>query len=180
MLRNLTAVLALCAALPLVAQEIPLVPLVPPDLGDRADAGKIDLNGVWEFSTSNHTGGCPGSGPGFPMAGLIEISQSGAGIAMQVVSGAICDPASMCSYGGQIAQGDLILWNSDTVDDEGGKVTNTLHLIFANNSLAQGVGGSLYVHPKMSCAWNWDMMIHRPEVKNGEWQPGVAGGGASN
>ncbi|MDU8926945.1 hypothetical protein RXV86_06075 [Alisedimentitalea sp. MJ-SS2] len=175
MFRNVLLSLAVMVATPAAAQEIPLVPLVPPELGDRADAANIDLNGVWEFATSNHTGGCPGSGPGFAMAGLMEIAQSGGVISMEVVSGAACDPASMCSFTGEIAEGDLILWNSDTVDDEGGKVTNTLHLVFQNNSLAQGVGGSLYVHPKMSCTWGWSMLVHRPEVKDGEWTPGAAG-----
>lgn len=178
MFRKALISMAVMAALPLAAQDIDLVPLVPPDLGDRADAGNIDLNGTWEFATSNHQGGCPGSGAGFAMAGLMEIAQADTAISMQIVSGAVCDPASMCSFTGEIADGDLILWNSDTVDDEGGKVTNTLHLVFQNDSLAQGVGGSLYVHPKMSCTWGWNMMAHRPEVKDGEWTPGAAGQGS--
>ena len=174
--RQIVIAAALSVALPVSAQDIELVPLVPPDLGDRANVANIDLNGVWEFATSNHQGGCPGGAAGFPMAGLMEISQAGGAIAMQVVSGAVCDPASMCSFTGEIAEGDLILWNSAPVDEEGGKVTNTLHLVFQNDSLAQGVGGSLYLHPKMSCLWSWDMIVHRPEIKDGEWQPGVSRG----
>lgn len=169
------AALLIALALPAGAQDIPLVPLAPPDLGDRADAANIDLAGTWEFATSNHQGGCPGSGPGFAMGGLIDIAAQGGALRAQIVSGAGCDPASMCSFTGEIVKGDLILWNSDVVDDEGGKVTNTLHLIFINDSIAQGVGGALYLHPKgMSCIWNWDMMMHRPEMQNGEWVPGAA------
>jgi len=174
MRRPALAALVLLAALPASAQEIPLVPLVPPDLGDKADAARIDLDGTWEFATSNHQGGCPGAGPGFPMGGLIEIGQTGGAIAMEIVSGATCDPAALCSFTGEIAEGDLILWNSASVDDEGGSVTNTLHLVFASDSLAQGVGGAYYHHPEMDCLWSWDMMIHRPEVTDGDWQPGAA------
>ena len=109
------------------------------------------------------------------MAGIMEIVQKDGAIAMHLETGAKCDPASMCSFTGEIADGDLILWNSDTVDDEGGTATNTLHLIFQNEALAQGVGGSVYKHPKMTCMWTWDMIMHRPEIKDGEWQPGAAG-----
>lgn len=167
---------AATAGAPALAQDVPLVPLVPPELGERADVTKIDLNGTWEFATANHTGGCPGSGPGFPMNGLIEISQQGGAIGMQVVSGAECRPAGVCAFTGEIADGDLILWNSLEVDDEGGTITQTLHLIFQNDELAQGVGGALYMHPKMKCIWNWDILVHRPEMKDGEWQPGAAWG----
>ncbi|WP_417809866.1 hypothetical protein [Thioclava sp.] len=55
----------LFAASPLAAQDIPLIPLVPPDLVDHADAAKLDLNGVWEFSTSNHQGAAPSVGQVF-------------------------------------------------------------------------------------------------------------------
>ncbi|WP_417809865.1 hypothetical protein [Thioclava sp.] len=110
------------------------------------------------------------------MAGLMEITQANGAISMQIVSGAVCEPASMCSFTGEIAQGDLILWNHDTVDDEGGEVTNTLHLVFQNASLINGVGGAYYNHPKMKCIWNWDIFAHRPEVVDGEWKPGAAAG----
>ena len=172
------AALLTALALPAQAQDIPLVPLVPPDLGSRADAGAIELTGLWEFATSNHQGGCPGSHAGFAMGGLMEISQGGGALAMQIVSGATCDPATMCSFTGEIAQGDLILWNSGVVDDEGGTVTNTLHLVFANDSLAQGVGGALYHHPRLDCLWSWDILMHRPELDDaGNWRPGAAGQG---
>jgi hypothetical protein len=175
MLRQIT-VIALAAALPAatLAQDIPLIPLVPPGLVDKADAGEIDLNGVWEFATGNHQGGCPFAGPGFPMGGLMEITQAEGAIAMQIVSGAVCDPASMCAFTGEIADGDLILMNHDTVDEEGGTVTNTLHLVLQSPDFGQGVGGALYNHPKMQCIWNWDIFFHRPEISNGEWKPGAA------
>ena len=159
------------------AQDIPLAPLVPSALGDREDAGALDLNGVWEYATSNHQGGCPGSSAGLPMAGLMEITQDAAGIAMELVSGATCKPASLCRFTGEIADGNLVLWNSDTVDDEGGKVTNTLTISFISDFTGQGTGGALYVHPDMACGWSWQIFLHRPEVdETGTWVPGAAQG----
>jgi hypothetical protein len=172
-------VLALSVAIPsgAPAQDVPLVPLVPPSLGEREDAATLDLNGVWEYATSNHQGGCPGSHAGFPMAGIMQITQAGAAIAMELVSGATCDPASLCGFAGEIAEGDLILWNTATVDDEGGKVTNTLQISFISPEIGQGIGGALYAHPRMQCGWSWDIFLHRPEIdEGGDWQPGAAQG----
>jgi hypothetical protein len=175
--QTLLAILLAATAVPAAAQDIPIAPLAPLDLGDRADPAAIDLGGIWEYATLNHTGGCPGApSAGFPMGGLMEITQSGGAIAMRIETGAICDPASMCNFAGTIADGYLVLSNSDIVDDEGGRATNTLQLGFISDSVAQGVGGALYVHPKgMTCGWNWDILMHRPELdEHGNWVPGAA------
>ena len=174
--------LAAAFASPVFAQDggldIPTVPLVSPDaegMEKTVDPASFDTSGVWEYSTSNHTvsGVCPD--PGNAMSGLLEIAASGGDVSLTLVSGATCNPEWVCNYSGQVETGYLVFSNTGIVDDEGGKITNTLQMIFADPEAGFGRGGSYYLHPEgYECHWSYDITFHRPSFDGEIWVPGAA------
>lgn len=135
--------------------DIPLVPIGVP-------ADKFDFTGTWNYSTSNHrvSGQCPN---GKPMSGTMEITYSNAAVGLMISSGATCDPATMCMFDGSIHQdGQLVVSNADTVDDEGGSAANAMRLFFLSEELGSGFVASGYVHPGgFECQWSHYVEIWR-------------------
>lgn len=134
------------------------VPLVPPGIS----ADTFDFSGSWNYSTSNHnvSGQCPN---GTPMSGAIAITHANAAVGLMISSGATCDPGSMCMFDGAIDEsGQLLVSNTDTVDEEGGEATNAMRLFFLSEELGAGFVASGYVHPKgFECQWSHYIQIWR-------------------
>lgn len=127
------------------------------------DPSMVDFAGTWQYSTSNHrvSGDCPN---GSALDGTLAITRNGTEVGLMVMSGAVCNPASMCMYSGGIDDEYLLVSNTDTVDDEGGSATNALRLHFYSAAEGQGVSSSSYVHPKgFECQWSHDILIWRSE-----------------
>jgi hypothetical protein len=151
----------------------------------RGTGGTGDLNGLWYFSTSGHTssGVCP---PGKPGIGKLTISQSGSAIDLKLISGAVCKPASVCSYSGSVSGGRVSVANSASVDDEGGRVSNRLELSIVSDERMQGSSSSQYTHPEgPGCSWSSEMEAERvlpnrtASSAPGSTTPAVSGGGSS-
>lgn len=162
-MKNIALAVATCTSLfayPLTAQDLPeSVPL-------PVDAATIDYSGIWAFSSANHTvsGRCPN---GTPMVGTLSISQMDGAISLQLLSGAKCDPASMCSYTGEIREGNIVVSNNDIVDDENGEVTNAMNLFFYSDAKAGGNVSSRYLHPKgFECNWEYNLDLTRPKIQD--------------
>jgi hypothetical protein len=139
------------AAVPQVSSAQAEVPIVP--IGISAD--DFDFTGTWNYSTANHrvAGACPN---GAPMSGTLALTQSAGAVGLMLTSGAVCDPASMCLFDGAIDEnGQLIVSNADTVDDEGGSVANAMRLFFLSDEMGAGFVASGYVHPSgFECQWS--------------------------
>jgi len=143
------------ASVPIPKDDVPLVPIPP-----RAE--KINLNGTWNYKTSNG------------MTGTIEIMQEGKDIALMITSGATCRPVAVCSYTGTMVgwavevstgtdKGIVVeVSNSVTVDKEDGTVTSFMQLIFPSNELATGSSTNHYVHPEgHEKRWNLEFELWR-------------------
>lgn len=146
------------AALPQFAMtqdDMPLVPLGIP-------AGNFDFTGTWNYSTANHnvSGRCPN---GQPMSGAMEITHADAAVGLMLSSGATCNPGSMCMFDGSIDEnGQLIVSNADTVDEEGGSAANAMRVFFLGEELGAGFVASGYVHPDgFECQWSHYIQIWR-------------------
>jgi hypothetical protein len=140
---------------PKTGSEVPTQEMVPPA------AGNVNINGTWKYFTSGQTvsGVCPNRKPG---NGKIIIQQNGGNVTLQFVSGAVCQPASMCDYTGTITGRNIKVSNEATVDSEGGKVLNTILLSFPSDAEAEGSSTSRYVHPDgLSCKWNSEIALMR-------------------
>ena len=155
---TLAAVLALglSSGLSLAQEDAEPVPI-------PLDPSTVDFSGTWNYATSNHTvsGDCPN---GSPMDGTLAITQTGSEVGLMVMSGAVCNPASMCMYDGAIDDEYLLVSNTDTVDEEGGSATNALRLHFYSASEGRGESSSSYVHPEgFECQWSHQVLIWRSE-----------------
>lgn len=138
------------------AQEIPTVPLTKP-----IDPKLINITGTWTYtaSASTVTGMCP---PGPPASGTAIIAKTGDTYTLKILSGRVCKPASMCTFAGQLLGNTLAFSNSDTVDNERGRVTNALGLLVVNNEFIDGRSSSRYVHPEGNeCQWSNTMTLDR-------------------
>jgi hypothetical protein len=138
-------------------------------------AATYDLTGTWSYATSGNwvTGVCP---VGKDSSGALEIIQTGDAFTLKLLSGAVCNPASMCSYTGTIAGAVYKASNSAVVDSEGGKVTNTITFTATSVGAASGTGGSQYTHPSgTTCTWGFNITLSRPTPDGGG--PGKDKGG---
>ncbi len=159
MKRLLTLLASLAVLLTLTSilhgqDDIPLVRL-------PIDPSTIDISGDWSYSTSDHqvSGKCPA---GTPMTGILAIAEKENAIDVVVRSGAVCRPASMCSYTGEIKGVDVVVSNIDTVDDEGGSATNAMRLYFFSDTSGGGQVSSRYIHPGgFECAWSHYIELNR-------------------
>ncbi len=127
------------------------------------DPATIDITGTWNYSTANHkvSGDCPN---GSPMNGTLAITREGAEAGLMIMSGATCDPASMCMFGGGLTGEYLLVSNTDTVDEEGGTATNAIQMFFSSPAQGSGSASSSYVHPEgFQCQWSHDVLIWRSE-----------------
>ena len=157
-MRYLALTIAACtslAALPSFAQSTQEPVPLP------IDAATIDFTGIWSFTSANHTvsGTCPN---GSPMVGTLSLAQQDGAVSLHLLSGAKCDPASMCSYTGEIKVGNVVVSNNDIVDDENGEVTNAINLFFYSADKAGGNVSSRYLHPKgFECNWEFNLELTR-------------------
>lgn len=159
-MEKLTLTVAICTALlthPVLAQD-DITPVPIP-----VDPALIDISGVWVFSSSNHTvsGSCP---VGTPMVGTLSIAKEEGAVSLQLLSGAMCNPVSMCSYSGEILESSILVSNGDEVDDEEGEVFNALNLFFYSEAKGAGNASSRYIHPKgFECHWEYSLKLSRPK-----------------
>lgn len=167
--------MTLALATPPATAQIPDVPNLPdgwdiptlaplPEGTQALDPAALDISGAWIYATANHTVlACDFPAPaGSPMSGHLEIAEHEGGVTAMLVTGATCDPASMCIYEGAITGTLLAVANSDTVDSEGGVASNGWSLIFTAPDNGQGSGTSTYVHPEGRCAWGYTITVRRP------------------
>ena len=149
-------------ALPLILLTI--VTLSATALGDDSEQGTADTNpsGNWNFSLyeSAVSGMCPmgqdGSGT------LTILDQGGGALTLQYVTGMQCDPSDVCVLFGA-CDGNLCAFSTEvTVDDEGGKVTNSAELTLVAPNHLEGVGSSVYQHPQgFTCSWSYMLTLSR-------------------
>lgn len=167
-MRRLSAVAAVVlvtgAAMGQEAADIPIAPIVPGlDKDILVNPADFDISGVWEYSSD------------IPTAGILEITAMNGAVALELVSGAVCEPETMCSFDGAIQDKALVVSNSAIVDDEGGSATNALAIYFLSETDAMGSGSSRYVHPTgYEKQWSYTLNMHRPKLKDGEWEPGAS------
>jgi hypothetical protein len=166
---------AILVALPVAAQgpgggnlpegwDIPVI--APLAEGETAlDPAQLDISGAWIYTTSNHMLlACDfPAPPGTDMSGHMEIAEHDGGVTVTLVTGATCDPGSMCIYEGNIVGSVLAVSNTDTVDDEGGVASNGWSMIFTAPDAGVGSGTSVYVHPEgYRCSWGYGISVRRP------------------
>jgi hypothetical protein len=140
----------------------------PTPIGIDSDIADLDIFGTWNYSTSNHKvqGKCPN---GTPMRGTLQISRGAGGLGLQVMSGAVCNPASMCSYTGEFNSGNALFSNVDDVDDEGGTASNAMNLHFSSEESGWGEVSSTYTHPKgFECHWTHHITLTRKKAATDE------------
>ena len=129
--------------------------------GGAVFSADLDLSGTWNFTISNTqvSGPCP-VGPN--SSGVCTITQTGDQFRLAFVEGRICRPASLCTYEGTISGKEYNASNSAHVDNEGGKVTNTIVFNASSANAASGNGTSTYSHPGgMKCDWRFDFSIQK-------------------
>lgn len=165
----LTAFMLLSGSACWGSDSIEPVPIpIEPDL--------IDLNGQWLYTRSGASvsGMCPA---GNPASGTISIAQTGSQVSLNIVSGSVCDPGSVCQFSGALDENQLVVGNSPTVDEEGGKVTNTMSLVVMANDSMHGTSTSTYVHPKgFACSWSSQVTLSRTSGSE-QTDPGETAGG---
>ncbi len=138
------------------AQEIPTVPLNKP-----INPKLINNTGSWNYEASMPSvkGMCPA---GNPASGTCSLTKGGDGYTLVFLSGRVCKPASMCTFKGTLSGNELVLSNTDTVDKEGGTVTNALRLTVYTNGHLSGEGSSRYIHPEgFECQWSHGLTLTR-------------------
>ena len=135
------------------AQDIPTVPLVK-----LIDPKLIKITGSWNYEMV--------SSGGPPASGRCSITGGKGGYILVLLSGAVCKPASMCTFTGELSGNTSILSNTDTVDNEGGTATNAMRLTVFSNELIGGEGSSRYVHPEgYEKQWSETMTLKRKKEK---------------
>lgn len=142
------------------AQEIPTVPLNKP-----INPKLINISGTWNYEASMPSvkGMCPAGGPA---SGTCSLTKGGSGYTLVFLSGRVCKPASMCTFKGTLSGNELVLSNTDTVDKEGGSVTNALRLTVYTNGHLSGEGSSRYVHPEgFECQWSHGLTLTRKSAR---------------
>jgi len=125
-----------------------------------ASAGKLDLTGTWTWTATGSwkKGPCPTGGDG---TGALKIKQTGDKVTLVFTSGRVCRPASMCTFKGKLTGKKLTLGNAATVDNEGGKVKNSITLTVKDPKNATGSSSSSYKHPRMTCTWGSKVAIKK-------------------
>jgi len=149
----MACVLAISAGV-VIAQDPEPAPL-------PVDPSVVDFTGVWSYTVTpmGVTGMCP---PGVPGSGELSIAVSGDEVTLTFLSGRTCSPASMCTFTGRVEEGQIMVSNTDVVDDEGGEATNAIALFFSSDSNGWGRGSSRYLHPSgFECVWEENITISR-------------------
>jgi len=159
MKRFIILLICVCAlAIPLgivTAQDTEPTPL-PID-----DPSKVDFTGVWTYTVTpmSVVGMCP---PGVPGSGELSIAVAGDVVTLTFLSGRTCSPPSMCTFTGRVEEGQIMVSNTDVVDEEGGEATNAIALFLSSDSNGWGRGSSRYLHPSgFECVWEENITISR-------------------
>lgn len=122
----------------------------------EAETTSTDTDGC-SYTTTNQTvtGPCP---TGRADSGSCELIQDGDQFRFVIKTGRTCNPASICTFIGTVADGKYIGRNEVTVDSEGGTVTNTVEFVVNDSSAGTGSGTSTYSHPGgTKCEWRYDL-----------------------
>jgi hypothetical protein len=123
-------------------------------------AGAMSPVGTFKYVRSHQTvkGRCP-LGVGGP--GTLSIARAKKGYVLRYLTGTTCRPASVCVLYGNCRAGNCVFSTTVTVDNEGGKVTNTAALRFAAGG-ATGAGHTVYRHPSgFTCTWTFQMRLKK-------------------
>ncbi len=123
-----------------------------------APAGAMNPVGNYRFIRSHQAvkGRCP-LGRGGP--GTLSIARAKKGYVMRYLRGVTCRPASVCVLYGSCRGVRCMFSTTVTVDNEGGKVTNTAALRFAGHG-ATGAGRTVYRHPSgFTCTWTFQIRL---------------------
>ncbi len=116
-------------------------------------------SGVWKYKTSGHwvKGRCPAPRPG---KGKVKLTRKGSKLQVQVLSGMVCRPKSMCSFKGRRKGKLWVVSNSATVDKEGGKASNWLKFVVRTKKKLTGSANSEYKHPSgFTCKWGFKFVV---------------------
>ena len=165
---------AFCAAtpLPLHAQQdsggtdVPLIPIAPPE--------PADFVGIWDYVSGQPSvsGRCPA---GSAMQGQLSIAYDFEApeqpenllegpVSLDILSGSVCEPASLCHLQGVIVNNAVAVGASAIVDDEDGEALVSWSLYFPTDKTAIGTVTSNYSHPSgFTCDWTVDVKMMRPE-----------------
>lgn len=127
---------------------------------DNATGG-VDPTGTWNFvlSGSQVAGMCPMGGDG---GGTLNIGGQSDALVIQYITGMTCAPPEVCVLFGSCQGSRCMFSTTVTVDDEGGKVTNSADLTLVSPDRMEGTGGSVYVHPEgFTCSWAYNLTLTR-------------------
>lgn len=138
-----------------------------------------DLSGSWSYTrTAGSVSGMCSAGR--PASGLISITQQGSKVALDIESGSTCKPASVCKFAGKLEGKNLSVTNAASVDDEGGKVANSMRLVVISDGSMKGSSSSKYTHPGgFACTWQSQITLSRRGGGEATSPSGTAGGSAS-
>ena len=123
-------------------------------------AQDMDPVGRYSFTLTDMkvAGDCP---MGQDNSGRLSIIKEGPGYVLTYIEGMECRPPSVCTLGGRCKGPECAFSTTVQVDDEGGKVTNSVTLRF-NGGNASGPGKSVYKHPSgFTCAWTYLVTLTR-------------------
>jgi hypothetical protein len=97
------------------------------------------------------SGPCP---PGESASGSCTIDGRPDSFFLTLTSGAVCRPPTTCKYTCQPVADGYRCGNTALVDDEGGRVNNTMELETDAGGVYRGAVSSEYVHPSgFTCEW---------------------------
>ncbi len=142
-------------------------------IGKDADSAYLDINGLWDFKTSDYTvtGTCP---PGNPASGTMSLTNeaNSTRVTLVFLSGMTCSPNEACVYRGAFQTEKNVVVSNHLTDSSGGTITNTISLTWASPTSAYGTGVSVYNFSNgLSCTWNYKLNLtkHEGSDKNGWW-----------
>ncbi len=142
-------------------------------IGHDADSAYLDINGLWDFSTSNYTvtGTCP---PGNPAYGTLSFTEgaNSSSVTMVFLSGMTCNPNEACIYQGGFQSEKNVVVTNNMADYSGGTVTNSISVTWTSPATAYGTGVSVYnFSDGVSCTWHYKINLkkHEDSDKNGWW-----------
>ncbi len=142
-------------------------------IGKDADSAYLDINGLWNFNTSDYTvtGTCP---PGNPASGTISLTKeaNSTRVTLVFLSGMTCNPNEACVYQGAFQTEKNIVVSNHLTDSSGGTITNTISITWTSPTSALGTGTSVYNFSNgVSCTWNYKITLsqHAGSDKTGWW-----------
>jgi hypothetical protein len=115
------------------------------------DPTTFTIDGGWEYTSEWG-------------AGLMDISQGGDGIVLEIVSGSTCDPVEMCTLSGNIEDMALVVFVSASVP-AGGSASSTFVIYFESETEASGLGTSVWSGEGHEMRWDYTISMWRPGTR---------------